>query len=739
MPMDSLPDNERLNNELAGSGSSRREFLKSVSAAGLLLSFNLAPVAFARPASATAAFNAYVHIATDNTVTIMAAHPDVGQGVRTSLPMLIAEELDANWDNVRVEQAPFDEQAYGRQRSGGSRTIPTNYDKLRRVGAATRSVLVSAAAKTWNCPVGECRTEPGYGVHSATGKRLSYGALVPACRDIDPPPLDSVSLKKPGEFRLVGKPLAQFDTPRIVTGQPLYGMDVVLPGMLYAACERAPVYGSQVDSVDLKAAKAVKGVRDIFVIEGKAELYLRAGVAVVADSWWAANKARGLLDIKWTEHPDQKASTGFFDSRAKALAREEPAETIRDDGDVASAFSKSLATVEAAYSYPYVAHATLEPMNCTAEFRDGKVTVWTPLRAPKEQNRGIAAILGIPSEDVEIKMIRAGGAFGRRARPDFSGEAALVSKRVGAPVKVIWTREDDLRQDFYRPAGYHYFRGGVDKQGRISAWHDHFVTFGENNQAVSMAGLSDSQFPARFIKNFRIDVSYIPHSLPTGPWRAPGSNANAFAMQSFIDELAHAASADPVKFRLELLGNRKIVGDGHHAYNAERMRGVLEAVARMSNWEQRDKLPDREGKGVAFHYSHAGYFAEVVHVKVEQDGTVRPLNAWVAGDVGSTIINPSGAINQVQGSVLDGLSTALYQRITVANGAAVEGNFNDYRLMRINEAPPVEVEFVLTDNPPTGLGEPALPPAIPALTNAIFAATGTRIRRLPVETELLKT
>lgn len=723
---------------------SRREFLKSVSATGLMLSFNLMPKALAEsePISKSGSLNAYVHIATDNSITIVAAHPDVGQGVRTSLPMIIAEELDADWNNVLVEQAPYDEKAFGRQRSGGSRTIPTNFDKLRRVGAAARSLLISAGAKVWSCPVEECHTVPSHVVHSPSGRKLSYGALVLLCADIEPPALDEVTLKNPQDFRLIGKPMAQYDTPKIITGKPLYGIDVVRPGMLYAACERAPVYGSQVAGADLAAAKAIEGVRDVFVIEGKPDLYLRAGVAVVADNWWAANKARRLLNVTWTSHPAANTSTEFFDAKADELASAEPHQTNLNDGDVVAALKASAHTVEAAYAYPYLAHATLEPMNCTADFKDGKVTVWTPARAPAEQTHGIAAILGISSENVDVEIVRAGGAFGRRARPDFSGEAAIISKFMGAPVKVVWTREDDLRQDFYRPAGYHYFRGGVDNKGHISAWHDHFVTFGENSKAVSIAGIWDREFPARFLENCRIDVSYIPHSLPTGPWRAPGSNALAFVIQSFIDELAHAAGADPVDFRLDLLGSEKLAGEGRGnegmAYNAERMRGVLQAVADMSNWQNRPNLPEREGMGVAFHYSHAGYFAEVVHVRVEKDGRVKPLKVWVAGDVGSTIVNPSGALNQVQGSVLDGLSAALYQRISVEKGAVVQGNFDTYRLMRISEAAPVEVKFLKTDYPPTGLGEPALPPAVPALTNAIFAATGTRIRKLPVEAELLK-
>ena len=335
-------------------------------------------------------------------------------------------------------------------------------------------------------------------------------------------------------------------------------------------------------------------------------------------------------------------------------------------------------------------------------------------------------------------MTRSGGAFGRRARLDFASGRRRSPNGCRAPVKLVWSREDDIRHDFYRPAGFHFLKGGVDADGAVVAWHDHFVTFGDGKSPAPSAGMGATEFPARFVPNLRIDTSYMPLGAPTGPWRAPGSNGLSFVMQSFIDELAHAAGEDPLDFRLKLLGERKLVGEGAGAYNAERARGVLQAVAEMSGWRGRKSLGAREGMGVAFHFCHAGYFAEVAQVKVDPDGRVRPIKVWVAGDVGSVIVNPSGAENQVQGAVIDGISTALFQKITLDKGATVEGNYNDYRLLRISEAPQVEVRFLKTDYPPTGLGEPALPPAIPALTNAVFAATGKRIRSLPIDNALLK-
>lgn len=724
---------------------SRRQVLISVSAAGLLISFNLA--AKAKTASGAQPLNAFIRVAPDGVVTIMAKNPDMGQGVRTALPMIIAEELDVAWDHVRIEQADGDEKVYGSQLSGGSQTVRTSFMDMRRVGAAGRSILIDAAARTWKCPASDCRTEPGMVVHGPTGRKASYGSLAVACAGIAAPALDSVKLKDAKDFRIIGKPVAQYDTARIVTGAPLFGIDVQRPGMLYAACERAPVFGAKVLSADLEAAKALKGVRDVFIIDGKvptkegfntARGMLHSSVAVVADSWWAANKARGLLNVKWADHPTSEQSSAGYAKQAAALSKAPPHETGRRDGDVDAALASSAKTVEAKYTYPFLAHVCMEPMNGTVEIANRKAEVWSPTQWPEHQRQSVAELLGIPVEDVTLHVTRCGGAFGRRAWDDSINEATLIAIRMKAPIKVVWSREDDLRHDFYRPAGVHVFRGGVDKDGAISAWHDHFITFGEVGSPVYGGRLREWEFPARFVNNCRIDTSYIPLGVPTGHLRAPVSNGVAFAVQSFIDELAHAAGSDPVTFRLKLLDDGKRMGDDWSTYDGHRMRGVLTAVAEMSSWPRREALGEGIGMGVAFHCSHQGYFAEVVQVKVETDGRVRPLKVWVAGDIGSVVVNPSGAINQVQGAVLDGLSTALHQIITVENGAVVQGNFNSYRLLRIEEAPPVEVKFVLTDNPPSGLGEPALPPVIPALTNAIYAASGKRIRSLPIQPDVLK-
>lgn len=715
--------------------ASRRQVLTG---AGLVISFSVAGKAGAAEAAGQGTLNAYVQVSPDETVTIVSKNPEIGQGIKTMLPMLIAEELDVDWSQVRTRTAMNDPVTYGRQFAGGSMATPLHWDELRRVGSAGRVMLIAAAAQGWGVPAAECTTASGVVHHKRSGRKATYGSLASKAASVPTPDLKTVPLKDPKDYRIIGKPIAQVDTPSIVTGQPLFGIDVVVPGMLFAAYEKAPVFGAKVAGADLAAAKAVKGVRDAFVVEGVGTALdgLLPGVAVVADSWWTATKAREKLNIRWADHPTSKQSSAAFAAEAERLSKGAPGKTERNDGDIAAALKGAAKTVEAAYAYPFISHANLEPQNCTAHFKDGKVEIWAPTQNPEPGRQLVAKTLGIAPEAITIHMIRCGGGFGRRLSNDYMVEAAWISRQAGAPVKLLWTREDDMRHDLYRPAGWHFLKGGVSADGQVVGWHDHFVTLGENGTPSRSAGMSPNEFPARFVPNYRYDLSMMACGVPTGPLRAPGSNAIAFVVQSFIDELAHAAGADPVAFRLKLLGDQESVGEKGSAYAAGRMAAVVKLAAEKSGWGR--ELPKGSGLGIAFHYSHLGYFAEVVEAAVSPEGEVKLVKVWVAADVGRQIINPFGALNQIEGSVLDGLSGALHQKITIESGAAVESNFTDYALMRINEAPPVETHFIKSDNSPTGLGEPALPPAIPALCNAIFAATGKRIRQLPIDPAFLK-
>jgi isoquinoline 1-oxidoreductase beta subunit len=729
---------------------SRRAFLQASAlvGGGLLLDFYV-PNLRAAASSVGEALNAYIKVMPDGIVTIVAKNPEIGQGVKTSLPMLIAEEFDVDWNSVRTEQADADGAKYAPQFAGGSTATPLNWEPLRRVGAAGREMMVRAAAEHWGVPASDLRTASGTVTHVPSGRALTYGELAEAAAKVTPPDLATVRLKDPRDFTIIGRSVPGVDSPLVVAGKPLFGIDVTVPGMKYAIYEKCPVFGGRLVSANVEAVKSLPGVVDAFVLRGNENVVgstgpldrLADGVAIVADNWWLGEQAREELEVEWDEGTAADDNDARFAAEAARLSQQTPATYIVKDGNVDEALASAAQVREAAYAYPFLAHATLEPQNCTAAYADGKVEVWAPTQAPEANRATIAGTLGIDPQDITIHLTRCGGGFGRRGASDYAVEAAAISKQAGVPVKLLWNRADDIRHDFYRPAGFHYFKAGLDGNGKLVAFRDHFVTLGTSEAPQSSAFAGPDEFPARFVENMEFAASFIESGVPTGPLRAPESNGLAFAFQSFLDELAHAAGRDPLQYRLDLLGEPRILDSKDDRYGPQpdfdtgRMRGVLELVREKSGWDER-QLPPGTGMGTAFYYSHMGYFAEVVKATVGANGALKVDKVWIAADVGSHIINPTGAENQVQGAALDGLGQALTQ-ISIENGRAVQSNFHDFSLLRINQAPPVEVHFRTTDNPPTGLGEPALPPVIPALCNAIYAACGKRVRRLPIDKAML--
>jgi isoquinoline 1-oxidoreductase beta subunit len=729
----------------------RRGFIAASVAVGggLLLSISL-------PRSARAAgsgeLSPFIRIAPDGAVTIMAKNPEIGQGVVTSLPMLIAEELDVDWSQVHVEQAMFNPTLYGQQFTGGSFATPMHWDPLRRVGAAGRQMLMTAAAERWNVPVSELETDAGVVRHAGSGRTLSYGELAEAASAVTPPDPASVTLKDPNEYRIIGTPTRGVDTDKIVKGEPIFGIDTVVPGMRYAVFEKSPVYDSKIVSANIDEIKALPGVRNAFIVRSDSpasidgmQMGIKDGVAIVADSWWVANKALDKLEIEWADNPTVGQSTAGWAEQAAGLADARPGSTVRTDGDVESALQGAARVVEASYAYPFLSHATLEPQNCTVSVTGDKVEIWAPTQMPEAGRGLVAAALGVEPENITIHLTRCGGGFGRRLANDYMVEAAMIAKLAGEPVKLVWNRRQDLQHDMYRAGGFHNFKAGLDADGKLTAFKDHFVTYAavtyrEGDQPATGADLSALEFPARFVPNLEYGFTVLPLGHPTGPMRAPGSNALAFVFESFMDELAEAAGKDPLDFRLDVYGPPQVFdppppafGMAQPPFDTGRVRDVLNLVADVSDWKGRHELPPGTGKGLAFYYCHFGYFAEVVQVTVAPNGIPKVDKVWVAGDIGSHVINPSGAENQVQGAALDGIGQALNLAITFEKGRVVQSNFHNYPLLRMSQAAPVEAHFVKSDNPPTGLGEPALPPAIAALCNAIYAATGKRIRSLPID------
>ncbi|HEU4653767.1 MAG TPA: molybdopterin cofactor-binding domain-containing protein [Steroidobacteraceae bacterium] len=715
----------------------RRSFLKLVGIAGggFALGFYFHDSNADASDASEFAPNAFLRISQDGSILIYSKGPEIGQGIKTAFPLIIAEELDADWSHVQVAQAPINPAVYGRQSAGGSRSIPASWDQLRKAGATARAMLVSAAAKEWGVGETECFTEPSAVVHAQSSRRLSYGTLAAKAASLPVPDEKSLKLKDRKEYRLLGTRVTGVDNPSIVTGKPLFGIDQVVPNMGYAVFAKCPAVGGKVRSANLDEVRKLPGVTHAFVLEGTGKpTEVMPGVAIVANSTWAAFSARKQLKVEWDESSASKDDWNASVKQAQQLAKQAGAESLRNSGNVDEAFQAGK-TVSAFYSYPFVAHAPLEPQNCTASYQNGAVEVWAPTQTPEAGLKSVATVLGIPVEKVTVHQTRAGGGFGRRLMNDYMCEAAQISKQAGIPVKLQWSREDDMQHDFFRVGGFHSFKAAVDESGKLTAWTDHFITFTADGEKPTSGGdLSADEFPLQLVPNAQLTQTKLKLMTPTGPWRAPRSCSIAFAIQSFIHECAVAAGKDHLQFLLDIMGEpRWLQPNNEFALNTGRAANVIRLATEKAGWG-RKKMPQGRGLGLAFHFSHAGHVAHVAEVSVSNKKQLKVHRVTVAADIGP-IINMSGAENQVQGAVIDGFSTAMGLEMGIENGRIQPTNFDRYPILRIAHAPEVDVHFIQSEFSPTGVGEPALPPTAPAIANAIFAATGHRVRSMPFSKE----
>ncbi len=688
-------------------------------------------------AAADESLNAYVRIGPDGTIVLFAKNPDCGQGIKTTFGMILAEELDADWSQVRVEQAPVAE-VYGPQGSGGSNSTPTNWDRLRIAGATARAMLVAAAAARWRVPAEELVTASGQVLHGSSGRRLSYASLAAdAARQPVPDPA-SLVLKKRADFALLGTRVGGVDNLAFVTGQPVFGIDVDLPGMLHATLERCPARGGRPVSANLEEIRALPGVRAAFFVRGwPTAAAIRdakepPGVAIVGTSTWAVLSARRKLRVVWDETDAAKESWSTLRQTAEELARtgQRGPVTLTEAGDVDALQARR---ISAFYAYAMAAHAPLEPQNATAWWKDGQIELWAPTQNATAAIAAVSGSLGIAPSQVTLHVTRIGGGFGRRLVNDYVCEAAVISREVSAPVKLLWTREDDMRHDYYRAGGFHALDAWLDTDGRLVGWQNHFISMTLDGTApVAGGALRPAEFPTPHVRHHRVTQTLLPVGTAFGPWRAPGSHSWAFVMQGFLHELAVAAGRDHLEFLTEVLrGAPPAAGPiPDNELDPVRAIAVLEEVARRAGWGK--PQPSGQALGLAFHFSHRGHFAEIARVSLGAGKRVQVHEVTAVGDIGP-VLNRSGAEAQVQSCIVDALSAMMGQRIDIENGRVQQGNFDQYPLLRMPAAPPrINAFFIESDRTPVGCGEPPLPPLAPAVCNALFTLTGERIRELPL-------
>ncbi len=705
----------------------RRSFLKmgAAGATGLLIGFYLpecVEALAAAPAApeAAVALNAWIHVGTDDLVTILIDKSEMGQSILTGLAMLAAEELECDWKKVRTEFAPADKAyvnpQFGVQGTGGSSATRTSWEPLRRAGAAARMMLLEAAAQKWGVDKSECRAENGAVLHAATKRQLTYGSLAEAAAKLPVP--QNVPLKDPKEFRIIGKPAKRLDTPDKVNGSAQYGIDVRLPGMYYAVVARCPVFGGKVASFDATKAKAVPGVKDVIQISD--------GVAVVAGNTWTAMEGRRALEVKWDEGPNSSVST---ESISKLLAGRaaQPGAIGRKEGDVAAGLASAAKKIEAEYEVPFLAHATMEPQNCTAHARADRCDVWAPTQNQTNTQAIAAMITGLDPKAVFVHTTFLGGGFGRRFETDFVAEAVEISKAIGGPVKVTWSREDDIQHDYYRTASHAHFTAGLDADGWPVVWVNTIACpslmarFGPLKDNFDRRSVEICDSVPYAIPNILVDYQLADVGIPIGFWRSVGASQNGFFLESFIDEIAAAGKKDPYALRRRLLAK------------SPRHLAALETAAEKAGWGA--PLPADRFRGIAVVSSYFGYVAQVIEISVDRKArTLKVRRVVCALDCGR-IVNPASIDAQVKSSVVYGLTAALRGAITIERGRVQQKNFNDYQVLRIHEMPVVDVHIIPSEEAPTGAGEFTLPPVAPALCNAIFAATGNRVRRLPIHPE----